>query len=132
MAVAVGVGHRGRERQPAALDLTGLIVALTASSFDESRLVVIPAMLLALVWVPGLRLPRRLTLVMAWSLRASLLIFLSHWQVLEVLDGWTALAVSLVVGIALHRGYVLAWRWGRVRPVVAVPRVAARRRVAAA
>ena len=63
---------------------------------------------------------------------ASLLIFLSHWQVLEVLDGWTALAVSLVVGIALHRGYVLARRWGRVHPVVAVPRVAARRRVAAA
>lgn len=125
-AIAAASGSRQR------WILTGLIVALTASSFEESRLVVIPAMLLALVWVPGFRLPRRLTLVMALVAEASLLIFLSHWQVLEVLDGWTALAVSLVVGIALHRGYVLARRWGRVHPVVAVPRVAARRRVAAA
>ncbi len=77
-----------------------LVVVTVVPSFDASRQWVIPLGLLAILWLPSLRLPSALVPPILRVAQASLYIYLVHWLVLGVLDyGWTALIVSLAAGI---------------------------------
>ncbi|QBX54828.1 AMP-dependent synthetase [Nocardioides seonyuensis] len=60
--------------------------------------------MLALVWVPRVRVPRAVAGVAGVLAAASLWIYLTHWQVYPHLEGswpWLALALSLLVGVVL-------------------------------
>jgi hypothetical protein len=92
--------------------VSALSLALVAVTFSQSRLWVIAAGLLVLVWVPRLRLPVPVVLVSAAVAQASLFIYLVHWQVLDIARNWYAVGLSLVAGLAL------TWLWTRTVPAV--------------
>jgi surface polysaccharide O-acyltransferase-like enzyme len=75
-----------------------LVVALGVLAFDETRAWVIPACVVALVWLPTVRVPRRAVPWVAAVAAASLWTYLTHWVVLDHLGGWLALGLSLVLG----------------------------------
>jgi hypothetical protein len=114
-----------------------LVLALVPPSFVESRALVIPLGLLVLLWVPRVRLPRPVAVVATSVAAVSLALYLTHWQVLDVLRGWPALLVS--VGVALLVDRLARWAWrrlaapatGRVGAVGLRPAVPQRVRVAA-
>lgn len=86
-----------------------LVLATVLPVYDETRLWVIPAGLLALLWVPSVRLPARAVPMVAALAGASLYVYLTHWVVLDVVStGWLAVAVCLGVGVATHRGVTAA------------------------
>jgi len=82
-----------------------LVMATVLPSFDGTRLWVLPAGLLALLWLPSVRLPAVAVPVVRAVAEASLYVYLTHWIVLEVFDyGWAGLLLSLAVGLATYRG----------------------------
>lgn len=90
--------------------LSGLILATVPLSYDGTRMWAIPVLLLALVWVRRVRLPGFLAVAAGVVAEASLYIFLTHWQVLEVATGWWALVLAVIVGVAVTRGVAQARR----------------------
>jgi len=84
--------------------LTALTVVTVPGFFDEgARDAYVAAGLLALVWLPGLRLPVALARLAGVLAAASLWIYLLHWQVyphLEYRIPWLAMVLSLSVGVA--------------------------------
>jgi hypothetical protein len=94
-----------------------LVLVTVLPSYDGSRMWVIPAGLLALLWLPSLRVPAAAVPALRAVAEASLYIYLTHWVVLEVLDhGWPALLMSFAVGIASYRGVSAARSWMRRAP----------------
>ncbi len=91
--------------------LTITIACLSAVMFEDSRMWVIGLGLLVLVWFPRLRVPALLTGFVAVVAHASLFIYLSHWQVLELSRNWSALGLSLLLGVVLSIG----WSWLRAK-----------------
>jgi len=110
---AVWEARSGRQR----MFVSAMSLALVAVTFSESRLGVIAAGLLLLIWVPRLRLPRPVVVAVAAVAQASLFIYLVHWQVLDVARNWYA------VGLALLTGLALTWLWARMVPAVRRMRV---------
>lgn len=53
-----------------------------------------PVGLVLLLWVSRVRVLSSVVVALAALAKASLLVYLIHWPVLEVLSGWTALVVS--------------------------------------
>lgn len=82
------------------LFVSALLIAVVPWTFSGIRMVVIPLGLVLLLWVSRVRLPSVVAWVLAALAQASLLVYLLHWPVLEILDGWPALIVSCLVGIA--------------------------------
>ncbi len=77
-----------------------LLIAVIPWTFNGFRMVAVPLGLVLLLWVSRIRVPATIAVMLAALAQASLLVYLLHWPVLEVLDGWSALAVSCLVGIA--------------------------------
>lgn len=104
------------------------IVPLTVVGFfpeNHPRELVVTAGILALLWIPAVRVPRPLDRAVTLIASASLFVYLTHWHVyphLEQDHQFLAAVASLVVGILAWRGYVavrrrLRWRRGRTRAV---------------
>jgi acyl carrier protein len=79
---------------------------------DALREAFVMATLVALVWIPAVRVPRNLTRPLGAVAGASLYLYLTHWQVYEPLDdhgvpGVVGFAASVAVGIGLWR--VVQW-----------------------
>ncbi|MEO5854143.1 MAG: AMP-dependent synthetase, partial [Nocardioides sp.] len=87
--------------------LTALTVVTVPGFFDEgARDGYVAVGLLALVWLPRLRLPRALARLAGVLAGASLWIYLLHWQVyphLEYRLPWLATVLSLAVGVVAAR-----------------------------
>jgi len=83
--------------------LTALTLVTVPGFFGEgSRDAYVAAGLVALIWVPGLRLPAAVARPAATLAAASLWIYLLHWQIyphLEYRIPWLATVLSLVVGV---------------------------------
>ena len=84
------------------------VVCLPGFFGDPLREAFVAATLLALVWVPVVRIPRALARGVGALAAASLYLYLTHWQVYEPLEdhgvpGAVGLAASVVAGI-------LTWR----------------------
>ena len=89
---------------------------MVAAFAQWERDLYVAAGLLALVWVPHVRMPRVLARVAGVLAGASLWIYLVHWQVYprwEDTAPWLALAASLAVGVACSG---MAGVLGRLRP----------------
>jgi hypothetical protein len=89
-----------------------LAIVLVLATFSQTRLWVIGAGLLVLIWVPRVRLPAPVARAAAALAQASLFIYLVHWQVLDLTRNWSAVGLSLLAGLAL------TWLWSWVVPVV--------------
>ena len=79
---------------------------------------------LALVWLPAVRLPGRLARAASAVAAASLFVYLTHFVVYPHLMAYSsalAMAASIAVGIAYHRG----WTWLEARGRVLWPRLRA-------
>ena len=82
-----------------------LLTVVTVPGFfhEGARDLYVAGGLLALVWVPRLRLPSPVARVVAVLAASSLWIYLLHWQVYPHLEHripWLATVLSLVVGVA--------------------------------
>ncbi|GAA2127261.1 AMP-binding protein [Nocardioides bigeumensis] len=84
--------------------LSVMALATVPGFFDEgARDAYVAAGLLALIWVPALRLPTPVVRVLGLVAAASLWIYLLHWQVYPHLEHqvpWLATVLSLAVGVA--------------------------------
>ena len=86
---------------------TVLVVVLVVPFFENpTRDMVVGLGLVLLLWVPTMRMPRLLANALAAIAAASLVIYLTHWQVYPPFDQWPliATAVSIVVGVAGYWG----------------------------
>ena len=92
-------------------------VATLVGAFEQwQRDVYVAVGLLALVWVPHVRVPRPVARLAGVLAGASLWIYLTHWQVYprwEDTHPWLALAASLGVGVGCAG---IAGALGRLRP----------------
>ncbi len=93
--------------------VVSVLLALTVPGFfaDPGREAVVVLGLLALVWVPTVRLPAPALRVVATLAAASLWIYLTHWQVYPHLEDrwpWAAVVSSIVVGVAAWRAWTAA------------------------
>lgn len=92
--------------------VSGIAVASSTGFFgDPLREVLVAGGVLALVWVPAVRVPRWLVPVVAAVAGASMFIYLTHWQVyppFEQSAPWLGTLLSLGVGIIAWRLYTLA------------------------
>lgn len=107
-----------------------LIVACMHDFFTDqtSREILVMVLLLALTWVPTIRVPRPLDRMLAVIASASLFVYVTHWQIYPPLEdaghSFLALVASIGLGVAVWAGYVAirsrATRWLRspVRTVV--------------
>lgn len=128
---ALGWASQRAERLWQRLLVTAVALLAVPGFFDSperGRLVALG--LLALVWVPRLRVPHPVNRVLAALAGASLYIFLTHYAVLPWL--WGHLAPEVVVAVALVVGVGASALADRVHPVEWARRVAARRGVEAA
>lgn len=118
--------------RPARAAVSVAAVVLSVGMFQDSRTWVIGLGLLVLIWFPRVRVPALLVGAVALVAHASLFIYLSHWQVLELARNWWALGLSLVVGVVLSVGWtsvrshgtgwvVLLWERAQLR--VPLPRL---------
>lgn len=123
-------------------DTTGrrlLVSALAvASSFgffgEPGREAIVAVGVLALIWIPAVRLPRFAVPVVATLAGASMFVYLTHWQVyppFEASAPWLGTLLSFAVGVLAWRAYLaasgrLSRLAGRARGAVA-SRAAARR-----
>lgn len=87
--------------------LSIVVIALAAVMFDDSRTWVIGLGLLTLIWLSRVPVPALLAGLVGALAQASLFIYLSHWQVLEVARNWWALGLSVAVGVLLSTGWTL-------------------------
>ena len=73
---------------------------------NPTRDIVVGLGLVLLLWVPTMRMPRAIANALAAIAAASLVIYLTHWQVYPPVDQWpmVATAVSLAVGVAGYWG----------------------------
>jgi acyl-coenzyme A synthetase/AMP-(fatty) acid ligase len=110
----------GPARRAVASAVVLLVVPLT---FAESRVWVVAGGLLVLVWVRRVALPGWLVQVAAAVAQASLIIYLTHWQVLEVVRNEVALIASVSVGLAVSALMARMRRW-RASWAVPAPRAA--------
>jgi acyl-CoA synthetase (AMP-forming)/AMP-acid ligase II len=80
---------------------------------------------LLLIWAPTVRAPDPLPRATAILAEASLFIYLTHFQVYELLDGHpvVAVAAALLVGILVAKSVTLArrWRWWLSRRPTVTP-----------
>jgi acyl-CoA synthetase (AMP-forming)/AMP-acid ligase II len=97
------------------------VVCLHGFFGDPLREAFVAATLLALVWVPVVRIPRRLARPIGALAGASLYLYLTHWQVYEPLEdhgvpGVIGLAASVAVGILTWRAseVLMGW-WSQLR-----------------
>ena len=102
-----------------------VLLLLTVPGFfaDPDRGPVVVLGLLALVWVPTVRLPAPLVRVVGTVAAASLWIYLTHWQVYPHLEDrwpWAAVLSSILVGVVAWRGWRVAQ--SAVRRLAARPR----------
>ncbi|MCD6640533.1 MAG: non-ribosomal peptide synthetase [Nocardioides sp.] len=108
-------------RQRVLVSVVGVVTMVGA--FDQvHRNVYVALGLLALVWLPHVRLPGAVAKVTGVLAGASLWIYLTHWQVyprLEDTAPWLALGLSLVVGVVCSAiagpGIMRALGWLRLR-----------------
>ncbi len=101
------------------LAVTAVLLVSVPGYFDNPlREGLVLCGLLLLIWAPALRAPDPLPRVAAVLAEASLFIYLTHFQVYELLDGHpvVALAASLVVGILVAKLVTLARRGLGRRP----------------
>ncbi len=89
------------------LAVTAAVLAAAPGFFDADvvRDAVLTLGLLALVWLPTVRLPRAAVPVLATLAGASLTVYLTQWQVFPLLRDTSPLLAtlaSLAVGVALH------------------------------
>jgi len=111
----------------ARLLVSGLLLAALPGYFDEGyRGWLVLGAMLAVLWVPTIRVPRVLVRPVAHLAAASLAIYLTHWQVFppvrDALGRWPALAVALVAGVGVWWAVTMAARGiatRRGRPAVA-------------
>lgn len=92
-----------------------LVLALVIPFFENpTRDIVVGLGLVLLLWVPTVRLPPTVAKALAGIAAASLVIYLTHWQVYPPFDQWPVLAtaVSLAVGVG---GYCALRRVGLMR-----------------
>jgi hypothetical protein len=109
---ATTIQHRAMVSAAALLTVPGF-------STNSERVTLVLIGVLVLVWLPTMRVPHLVVKPSAILAAASLWIYLSHFQTLEVMDGmngWVVVATSLLVGIGLHAVWesgarrVRAWR----------------------
>jgi hypothetical protein len=117
--------QRASTIQHRALVTGAALLTVPGFSTNSERVTLVLVGVLVLVWLPTLKVPAMTVKPMAVVAAASLWIYLSHWQTIEVLrgtNGWLVLAASVVVGIGLHASWeavVLRLRKGRgVTPAV--------------
>ena len=115
--VALGwAAARARTTRQRAIVSVVAVVTMVGAFAQWERDAYVAAGLLALVWVPHVRVPRVLARAAGVLAGASLWIYLTHWQVYprwEDTAPWLALAASVAVGIA---GAGIAGALGRLRP----------------
>ncbi|MET4638441.1 AMP-binding protein [Mycetocola sp. 2940] len=91
--------------------VSAIAVAGSAGFFgDPMREMLVAGGVLALVWVPAVRVPRWLVPLVAAVAGASMFIYLTHWQVypsFEQSAPWLGTLLSLVVGVLAWRAYTL-------------------------
>ncbi|MFF2390549.1 AMP-binding protein [Agromyces sp. NPDC058104] len=78
---------------------------------EPGREAIVAAGVLALVWVPAVRLPRLVVPVVATLAGASMFVYLTHWQVyppFEASAPWLGTLLSFAVGVLAWRAYLLA------------------------
>lgn len=80
--------------------LSVLLVAVVPWTLYGLRMLIVPIGLMALLWVTRVRVPAPVAVAVAAVAEASLAIYLLHWPVLDLVRGWTAVAVSALVGVA--------------------------------
>ncbi|VXC56080.1 AMP-binding protein [Nocardioides sp. AX2bis] len=95
-----------------------VLLGLTVPGFfaDPGREAVVVLGLLALVWVPTVRLPTPVARLVGTTAAASLWIYLTHWQVYPHLEDrwpWAAVLASLVVGVVAWRAWSAGWSAAR-------------------
>jgi acyl-CoA synthetase (AMP-forming)/AMP-acid ligase II len=102
--------------------LTALAVVSVPGFFDEGeRNVYVLVGLLALVWLPDLRVPAPVARVVGELASASLWIYLVHWQVYPHLEHripWLATLLSLLAGVLVAR--LVAAAGGRLRTAAGI------------
>ena len=80
-------------------------LALVVPFFENpTRDVVVGVGLLSIIWIPTLAIPRPLVSLLGAVAAASLIIYLTHWQVYPPFAQWPAVAavVALSVGVGAH------------------------------
>jgi acyl-CoA synthetase (AMP-forming)/AMP-acid ligase II len=78
---------------------------------DPLREAIVAGGVLALIWIPAVRVPQVLVPPVAAIAGASMFIYLTHWQVyppLEQSAPWLGTLLSLAVGVIVWRVYTLA------------------------
>ena len=89
------------------LTVSALAMGASVLVFEGSRLWVVPLGLLLLIWVRQVQVPAAPALLVAGLAQASLFIYLSHWQVLEVVGNGAAVVASLLVGVLIAAAWTL-------------------------
>ena len=90
--------------------LSGIVLAAVDGFFFNrtGREVLVALGLLAVLWLPSVRLPRVSVPVVGALAGASLYVYVSHYWVMSSFhQPWVAFALSFVVGLAYHR----LWCW---------------------
>jgi acyl-CoA synthetase (AMP-forming)/AMP-acid ligase II len=101
-AVGWAAAEATRRRQRVLVSL--VLMAAMPGYFDSApRAAVVAGGLLAVMWVPTVRLPRVAARVVALVAGASLYVYLTHWQVFPGLDlpAWAEVLACLALGIAV-------------------------------
>lgn len=84
-----------------------LVLVLVVPSFDNpTRDVVVALGLLLVLWLPDLRLPSPVVALVSAVAGASLVIFLTHWQLYPPFGQWPTVATAVAVsgGVVFHLG----------------------------
>jgi hypothetical protein len=100
-AVGWAAAEASRRRERVLVSL--VLLAAMPGYFDSlPRAAVVAGGLLAVTWVPTVRLPRVTARAVAVVAGASLYIYLTHWQVFPGLDlpAWAELLACLAIGVA--------------------------------
>ncbi|WP_411720250.1 AMP-binding protein [Mycetocola sp.] len=92
--------------------VSGIAVAGSFGFFgDPLREAILAGGVLALIWLPSVRVPRWMVPAVAALAGASMFIYLTHWQVyppFEQSAPWAGTLLSLAVGVIAWRVYTLA------------------------
>jgi hypothetical protein len=100
---AVGWAAAEASRRRERVLVSVVLLAAMPGYFDSApRAAVVAGGLLAVAWVPAVRLPRAAARAVAVVASASLYVYLTHWQVFPGLDlpPWAEVLACLAIGIA--------------------------------
>ena len=99
-------------RHRIAVSLAGIAIGY-GYFHDLDRELLVAAALLALVWLPSVRVPDLVARLAGALAGASLFVYLTHWQVYPLFGSQRLLAVlaCLVAGVAIAEVYLRAQRW---------------------